>query len=453
MANQIANYDGGITTSPRQLVYPQTVQEIQDILRDAGRFPGPVRAMGSHHSLTPCACADGGTIINMSRMNRVVAIDPAKMTFTAQAGLQLIEASKALRAHGLQFMTNIEIGNMTLGAAACCHSKDALDCVEFGQVNSYLTKIKWATPDGRLQEASETSNADVLHLVRSSYGLCGVVYEVTFRIKPVEAIHFTYLPRPVRELTENEVDSIINSAEGLVCWTIGNTAHFQIRKRAAKVGPLGPLFARGRRRIWNHTQARVSRCIDRYVPTKPLKDLALDGWFTADKLLYVILNQIGGATLYDPDKIVDYRSTPASAKYAFTFWAFPRAKWLSTLREYLEFAKQHREKYGFRCNMPLGSYYIRKDTNCILSYSHDGDIFSIDPIHAYSDKPAWDRFLQEFNEFAYKRGGTPLLNQSPFVEKRHVQAAYGKRWQEFSDWVKTCDPGGRMLNPFFAALL
>jgi FAD/FMN-containing dehydrogenase len=453
MADRIANYDGGITTSPRQLVYPQTVQEIQDILRDAGRFPGPVRAMGSHHSLTPCACADDGTIINMSRMNRVVAIDPAKMVFTAQAGLQFIEASKALRAHGVQFMTNIEIGNMTLGSSACCHSKDALDGVKFGQVNSYITNIKWVNPAGQLQEASEGSNPDLLHLVRSSYGLCGVVYEVTFRIRPVEAIHFTYLPRPIRELTQNEVDSIIDSAEGLVCWTIGQRAHFQIRKQAAKVGPLGPLFAAIRRRIWNHTQARVSRCIDRYVPTKPLKDLALDGWFTADKLLYSILNQIGGGTLYDPDKIVDYRSTPASAKYAFTFWAFPRAKWLSILREYLEFAKQHREKYGFRCNMPLGSYYIRKDTSSILSYSHDGDIFSIDPIHAYSDKPAWDRFLQEFNEFAYKRGGIPLLNQSPFVEKRHVQAAYGKRWQEFSDWVKTCDPDGRMLNPFFAALL
>jgi hypothetical protein len=29
--------------------------------------------------------------------------------------------------------------------------------------------------------------------MRSSYGLCGVVYEVTFRIKPLEAIQFSYL--------------------------------------------------------------------------------------------------------------------------------------------------------------------------------------------------------------------------------------------------------------------
>ena len=52
-----------------------------------------------------------------------------------------------------------------------------------------------------------------------------------------------------------------------------------------------------------------------------------------------------------------------------------------------------------------------------------------------------------------QRGGIPLLNQSPFIEKPQVEAAYGQRWQQFSAWVKTCDPGGRMLNPFFAALL
>jgi hypothetical protein len=103
--------------------------------------------------------------------------------------------------------------------------------------------------------------------------------------------------------------------------------------------------------------------------------------------------------------------------------------------------------------MALGSYYIRRDTNSLLSYAYDGDMFSIDPIHAYTDKPAWDRFLQQFNEFASKRSGTPLLNQSPFVNKHHVEAAYGERWNKFSDWIKSGDPTRRMVNPFFSELL
>lgn len=452
MPNSIVNYDGSITANPQQLVYPQTVEEIQAVLRDSARYPSPVRAMGSYHSLTPCASSDG-TVLNMSRMTRIIDIDQTNRSFTAQAGLQFIEASRALRAHDLQFMTNIEIGNMTLGAAACCQTKDALDGIEFGQVNSYVTRIKWITPAGDLAEASEAGNSDLLRMVRASYGLCGVVYEVTFRVKPIEALHFTYLPRPVDELTQEEVDQLLDTSEGLVGWTVGRTCVFQRRHRIAEPGIFGSLLAAARRRLWNHSVAHAGHFIDQFISDKRLRDAAEDGMFDVTKLLYATLRLFGGITLLAPDKTVDYSHTPASARYAFTFWAFPRAQWLDTLRAYLDFADQHFKSTGFRCNMPLGAYHIRRDTHSILSYTHDDEIFSIDPIHASTNDTAWHYFLQQFNEFAYRRNGIPLLNQSPFVERKHVEAAYGKRWFEFSEWVKTMDPNGRMLNPFFASLL
>jgi FAD/FMN-containing dehydrogenase len=61
--------------------------------------------------------------------------------------------------------------------------RHALDGVEFGQVSSYVTEIKWVTPNGQLEKASETYNPEMLRLMRSSYGLAGVVHEVTLRIK------------------------------------------------------------------------------------------------------------------------------------------------------------------------------------------------------------------------------------------------------------------------------
>jgi FAD/FMN-containing dehydrogenase len=96
---------------------------------------------------------------------------------------------------------------------------------------------------------------------------------------------------------------------------------------------------------------------------------------------------------------------------------------------------------------------IRKDRAALLSYSHDGEVFSIDPIHASTDDAKWHHFLERFNDFAFERHGIPLLTQSPFVERKHVEAAYGDRWAEFSSWIRSADPTGRMLNPFFAALL
>lgn len=452
MDASISNYDGSITADPRVFVRVKDVEALRAVLRDKDGYPGPVRPKGSYHSLTPCA-SSAGTMVDMSGMTRILNIDAKKMTLTAQAGLQLIDAAKALREHNLQFMTNVEIGNMTLGAAACCHTKDGLDGLEFGQASSYATGIKWVTPSGELAEASEESDPHALRMMRSSHGLAGIVYEVTFRLKPLEAIRFTYLPRPVDALTEKEVEDIIDRSPGLVCWTVGRTAVFQRRTGAERASPLGPLFAAVRRRLWSRSAAHLGRFIDTYVPTAGLRNLSHDASFFAYRTAYSALGLIGGCALANPDKTIDYRSTPASGKYAFTFWSFPRAQWLANLREYLAFAEQHFRTYGFRCNLPLGSYHIRKDTSGILSYTYDGDIFSIDPIHAYSDLPAWERFLHEFNEFAYKRNGVPLLNQTPFMEKKHMVQGYGDRWREFADWIRGSDPDGRMLNPFFADLL
>src|SRR5262245_23049585 len=96
MPNVVKNYDGGSTATSGQLVPERSVAEIQAILRDANRYPGPVRAMGSYHSLTPGATSDR-TIIRMSGMKQIVRIDAEKLTFTAEAGLEFIEASRARR--------------------------------------------------------------------------------------------------------------------------------------------------------------------------------------------------------------------------------------------------------------------------------------------------------------------------------------------------------------------
>ena len=451
MSNIIVNYDGSITTTPQQLVSPQSVAQIQEILRDTTTYPSPVRAKGSYHSLTPCVSSDG-TIVEMSGMAQVVQIDKVNNLFTAQAGMQIIDASRALRQQGLQLMTNIEIGNMTLGSAACCHSKDALDGIQFGQFGSYVTGIKWVTPAGELAEASAAVHPELLPLMRGSYGLAGIIYEVTLQVKPIEALHFTYTPRSVDELTQADVDKYMQ-AEGLICWTVGRTCVFQERQKVSDTNILRSLMASAREHLWNFGGAYAGHIIDTFLTDKNLRDAVQNGAFDFTKFLYSTLHLTGGITILAPAKTIDYRQTPAAAKYAFTFWAFPCDQWLDTMRAYLDFADQHFQATGFRCNMPLGAYHIRQDTNSILSYTYDGEIFSIDPIHAVTDEAAWATFLQAFNDFAALRGGKPLLNQSPFVQRAHVEAAYGQRWFDLVKWLRTMDPGQRMVNPYFAGLM
>jgi FAD/FMN-containing dehydrogenase len=452
MSTTITNYDGSIVTTPQQFARPESVEEIQAIMRQQDQYPSPVRAMGSFHSLTPCASSPG-TVVSLLGLKKVLKIDPQALTFTAQAGLQMIEAAELLRQQKLQFVLNIEIGNLTLGSAACCQTKDSLDGVEFGQVNSYVTGVKWVSPTGTLEEASEDTNPELLSLVRASYGLAGIVYEVTFKIKPLEIIRFDYDVHDVDTLTQDQVSEAIASNESIVCWTVGRSVVIQTRNRATEL--THEWLAGARRFGWNFLGAFSGRALRQLTAGTDLAQPADDLGAGVELGFYRLLHATGGFTLYNPDKMIDYSNTPQAARYAFTFWALPRQNWVENLKAYVDFAEGHFKQHGFRCNMPLGSYFIRRDTSSLLSYTYDGDIMSFDPIHApgESDKTAWASFLQAFNDWAHQRGGIPLLNQSPFVSKEHVVSAYGERWKKLSDWVRTMDPNGRMRNPFFEELL
>ncbi len=121
MTRTITNYDGAIVSTPQSLVRPKSVEELQAILRD----PIAIRARSARWAATLAHA-----VRRLDRHGRrhgrpeeIVKIDADAMTFTAQAGLQLVDAAAALRKQKLQFMLNIEIGNITLGSAACCQTQ------------------------------------------------------------------------------------------------------------------------------------------------------------------------------------------------------------------------------------------------------------------------------------------------------------------------------------------
>jgi predicted DNA-binding protein (MmcQ/YjbR family) len=44
--------------------------------------------------------------------------------------------------------------------------------------------------------------------------LGGIIYEVTLQVKPIEALHFAYVPRSIDQLSQADVDSLLDSTSG-----------------------------------------------------------------------------------------------------------------------------------------------------------------------------------------------------------------------------------------------
>lgn len=92
-------------------------------------------------------------------------------------------------------------------------------------------------------------------------------------------------------------------------------------------GLLGEPIAAARR-LWNHDGVSLGHFIDTFAPPGDLRNLLHDPWVAGRNALYAAPAHGGGFILPSPDKTVDYRKTPDSARYEFTFSAFPRQPWL-----------------------------------------------------------------------------------------------------------------------------
>jgi len=148
----ITNWFGDIVSHPRVVAEAHSVEDIVRVLRDAVQYPSPVRAVGSNHSTTECAAAEGGTVLKM-KMNRILHI--GEDSITVEAGVTYLQMAKELEKRKLQLYVNTEIGSLTAGSAACCGTKDTSMPGEYGQVGSYVVAVKMVLPNGDLREVTE----------------------------------------------------------------------------------------------------------------------------------------------------------------------------------------------------------------------------------------------------------------------------------------------------------
>src|SRR5215467_9366262 len=329
----VENWERSRTTYPRMVAYPTCVEDIVQILTRPDCYPSPVRAIGSTHSTTGCGVADGGTLVDMTGMCRIIGI--GNDTVTAEAGALYIDVADALRRRNLQFFVNVEIGNLTLGSAACCGTKEASFRGEFGQVCSYVMAIKLVTAAGKLIEITE-DHPRLLQLMRSSYGLLGIVYEVTFRVKPLQAMAVEHRTVRVSHL-ESELPALIDRHQSVMLYVLPflGRAVVELRDYVAHRGRPSRWVWWLRNRIWASEAPAMGYLVDRWIPSRALRSLVVNGF---GRLVTILLPlAIHARNTIPSDQIIRYPVRSDWRRYTFSLWAFPEADYPTALRAYARF--------------------------------------------------------------------------------------------------------------------
>lgn len=175
-------------TLVREVVQPETVEQLSAALLRAAREKLSVSIAGGRHAMGGQQFAAGALHIDMSKLNRVVALDRARGIATVEAGIQwpqLIERLLAMQAGDPQAWSIVQkqtgADNLSLGGAlsANVHGR-GLTLQPFVQD---VEGFRLMRADGREIEVSREKNRELFGLAAGGYGLLGVITTIDVRLQ------------------------------------------------------------------------------------------------------------------------------------------------------------------------------------------------------------------------------------------------------------------------------
>lgn len=445
----VHNWYGDITYRPEMEVTVTSRDDIVEVLTNPDIYPSPVRPAGSRHSMVPVEFhTDGeGTLLDMRRYNKILEINETHVT--AQAGALYIDVAEELQKHNLQFHMNPEIGTMTVAAAAVAATKDSSLPGQFGQVTSYVAGIKMITVDGTFLDIRDE---DSLYYVRSSHGLFGVVYEVTFRVKPLQALAVEHVSMTSAEL-QTELPKLLQQEKSIkmLLFPYDDGVLVELLRSNSNDVKISNTFVWGlRNRLWQYTLPRMAAAVVAVEAFRGFLYFFLDQSFRVFRLAAPLMK---APDTNPTDQQIRYFDNPGLTRYSFSYHAFSLENLgAQIISEYFDFCLRYYEETGFRLNLPTTSYISIQDNNAILSYASKGAVISIDPVS--TGYPGWREFLRAFNEFAEQFDCVPMLGQTQELTATQVEVAFGEETiAELEAKRREYDPEDRLLNAYFRNLL
>ncbi len=174
---------------PLVVVLPETVEQVQAIMRLCHELEVPVVARGAGTGLSGGALplADG-VLLSLAKFNRIIGIDPANRLARVQPGVRNLAISEAAAPHGLYYAPDPSSQIACSIGGNVAENSGGVHCLKYGLTVHNILKLKLVSVEGELfevgAEALDSPGLDLLALMTGSEGMLGIIVEVTVKLLP-----------------------------------------------------------------------------------------------------------------------------------------------------------------------------------------------------------------------------------------------------------------------------
>jgi glycolate oxidase len=172
---------------PGLVVLPETTAQVAHVVRRCAELRVPFVARGSGTGLSGGALpVSDGVLVGLSRMHRILDVDPADERAVVQPGVINLDVTRAAAPDGYYYAPDPSSQQICSIGGNVAENSGGAHCLKYGFTAHHVTGLELVMPDGSVERvggrAPDPVGYDVLGALVGSEGTLGVVTEVTVRL-------------------------------------------------------------------------------------------------------------------------------------------------------------------------------------------------------------------------------------------------------------------------------
>ncbi len=185
----------------QSIARPSFADELRPLIADARRIPGGLLATGLRRSYGDSCLNDGGAVIDMSGLDRLISFDRVTGRLVAEAGASLADILKVAIPAGFLLPVTPGTKFVTLGGAIAndVHGKNHHRA---GTLGRWIRRLSLIRSDGAEHELSDDDASGLFAATIGGLGLTGIIARAELQLQPIASSMMEVETIPFGNLSE-----------------------------------------------------------------------------------------------------------------------------------------------------------------------------------------------------------------------------------------------------------